>query len=90
MSLHSQIRSEEACYISSSKAVHYKETIKTLFHLSTAKETELFDSNFDVKTKNITSEVCIHHLWFSDADYDDKEFDQMESSCKTAEDRHAL
>ncbi|MCH2655560.1 MAG: dihydroorotase [Flavobacteriales bacterium] len=94
MSLHSQIRSEEACYISSSKAVSLaKETGARLhvFHLSTAKETELFDSNFDVKTKNITSEVCIHHLWFSDADYDEKgSLIRWNPAVKTAEDRHAL
>ena len=87
ISFHPQIRSEDACYLSSSKAVSLaKETGARLhvFHLSTAKETELFDSNFDVKTKNITSEVCIHHLWFSDADYDEKGFDQVESSCKNS------
>jgi dihydroorotase len=94
MSFHPQIRSEEACYLSSSKAVSLaKETGARLhvFHLSTAKETELFDSNFDVKTKNITSEVCIHHLWFSDANYDEKgSLIKWNPAVKTAEDRHAL
>ena len=94
MSFHPQIRSEDACYLSSSKAVSLaKETGARLhvFHLSTAKETELFDSHFDVKTKNITSEVCIHHLWFSDADYDEKRsLIKWNPAVKTAQDRHGL
>ena len=94
MSFHPQIRSEDACYLSSSKAVSLaKETGARLhvFHLSTAKETELFDSHFDVKTKNITSEVCIHHLWFSEADYDEKgSLIKWNPAVKTAQDRHGL
>ncbi len=94
MSFHPQIRSEESCYLSSHKAVSLaKETGARLhvFHLSTAKETELFDSHFDVKTKNITSEVCIHHLWFSDADYDEKgSLIKWNPAVKTAKDRHGL
>ena len=43
-----------------------------MFHLSTAKETELFDNKIPLKDKKITAEVCIHHLWFSDKDYDEK------------------
>ena len=94
MSFHPQIRSEDACYLSSSKAVSLaKETGARLhvFHLSTAKETELFYSHFDVKTKNITSEVCIHHLWFSEADYDEKgSLIKWNPAVKTAQDRHGL
>ena len=94
MSFHPQIRSEEACYLSSSNAVSLaKETGARLhvFHLSTAKETQLFDSHSDVKTKNITSEVCIHHLWFSDADYDEKgSLIKWNPAVKTAQDRHGL
>ena len=75
MSKHPLIRSERACYISSSKAISLaKETGARLhvFHLSTAKETMLFDNKKDLKDKKITSEVCIHHLWFTDNDYDEK------------------
>ena len=51
----------------------------------------MFDSHFDVKTKNITSEVCIHHLWFSDADYDEKgSLIKWNPAVKTAQDRHGL
>ncbi len=72
---HPKIRSEEACYLSSSKAIELaKETGARLhvFHLSTAKELELFDNNIPLKDKKITSEVCIHHLWFTDQDYKTK------------------
>ena len=41
-----------------------------MFHLSTAEETKLFSNKEKLKDKKITSEVCIHHLWFSDSDYD--------------------
>ncbi len=72
MEFHHLIRSEEACYISSSKAVTLaKKTGARLhvFHLSTAKETELFSNKTPVENKQITAEVCIHHLWFTNDDY---------------------
>ena len=70
--LHPIIRSEEACYLSSSKAIELaKKTGARLhvFHLSTAKETMLFDNTIPLEKKKITAEVCVHHLWFTDADY---------------------
>ncbi len=72
---HPVIRSEEACYLSSSKAIKLaKKTGAKLhvFHLSTGKETSLFSNKIPLKDKKITAEVCIHHLWFTDADYDRK------------------
>ena len=75
MELHPIIRSEEACYLSSSKAIELaKKTGARLhiFHLSTAKETSLFTNKIPLKDKKITAEVCIHHLWFSDEDYKTK------------------
>ena len=72
---HPEIRSEEACYLSSSKAIELaKKTGARLhvFHLSTGKETHLFDNTIPLKDKKITAEVCVHHLWFSDKDYDEK------------------
>jgi dihydroorotase len=72
---HPIIRSEEACYLSSSKAIALaKKTGARLhiFHLSTAKETELFRNDIPLEEKQITAEVCIHHLWFSDKDYEEK------------------
>lgn len=73
--LHPLIRSEEACYLSSSQAIALaKKTGARLhvFHLSTAKETDLFDNSIPLEEKKITAEVCVHHLWFSDKDYADK------------------
>ncbi|MFT4698261.1 MAG: dihydroorotase [Flavobacteriaceae bacterium] len=73
--LHPKIRSEEACYLSSSKAIKLaKKTGARLhvFHVSTAKETSLFSKRKPLAEKKITSEVCIHHLWFTDEDYASK------------------
>lgn len=75
MKYHPIIRSEEACYLSSSKAIELaKKTGARLhvFHLSTGKETNLFSNKIPLKDKKITAEVCIHHLWFTDEDYDKK------------------
>ena len=72
---HPIIRSEEACYLSSSKAIALaKKTGARLhvFHLSTEKETHLFRNDIPLEEKKITAEVCVHHLWFTDADYDRK------------------
>ncbi len=70
--LHPIIRSEQACYISSSKAIELaKKTGARLhvFHVSTAKETNLFTNKIPLEEKKITAEVCVHHLWFDDTDY---------------------
>ncbi|MCT4700016.1 dihydroorotase [Tenacibaculum haliotis] len=72
---HPVIRSEEACYLSSSRAIELaKKTGARLhvFHLSTAKETHLFRNDIPLEEKKITAEVCVHHLWFTDKDYDTK------------------
>ena len=91
---HPIIRSEEACYLSSSKAIELaKKTGARLhvFHLSTAKEMELFRNDIPLEEKQITAEVCIHHLWFSDVDYDKKGTHiKWNPAVKTANDRAAL
>ncbi len=73
---HPLIRSEEACYLSSSKTITLaKKTGARLhvYHISTAKEAQqLFNNKKALKNKKITSEVCIHHLWFDDTDYEKK------------------
>ncbi len=69
---HPVIRSAEACYLSSSKAVQLAKKHGArlhILHLSTAKELELFDKKIPGKEKKITAEACIHHLWFQDTDY---------------------
>ena len=91
---HPIIRSEEACYLSSSKAIELaKKTGARLhvFHLSTAKETALFSNKKPLQEKKITAEVCIHHLWFSYEDYDKKgTFIKWNPAVKTTKDREAL
>ncbi|HLW39958.1 MAG TPA: dihydroorotase [Brumimicrobium sp.] len=75
VSQHPIIRSAEACYLSSSKAIKLaKKTGARLhvFHVSTGKETELFDNNIPLEDKKITAEVCVHHLYFSAKDYGTK------------------
>ncbi|MDD2277836.1 MAG: dihydroorotase [Bacteroidales bacterium] len=70
---HPQIRSTEACYLSSSLAVKMAKKHNTrlhLLHLSTAKEMELLSNDAPLKEKLITAEVCVHHLWFNDKDYE--------------------
>lgn len=72
ISFHSKIRSEEACYASSSEAVGLATRLNArlhLLHLSTAKELTLLDASLPLREKQITGEVCIHHLWFYDDDY---------------------
>lgn len=69
---HPFIRSEDACYTSSSSAIRMAKKFGTRFHvlhISTAKETSLFDNTIPLEKKKITSEACIHHLWFNDSDY---------------------
>lgn len=91
---HPLIRSEDACYISSSKAIALaKKTGARLhvFHLSTGKEMALFRNDIPLEQKKITAEVCIHHLWFSDQDYETKgTLIKWNPAVKKAEDRTAL
>ena len=73
--MHPKIRNEEACYISSSKAIELAKKTGArlhLFHLSTKKETNLFSNDKPLLEKKITAEVCVHHLWFSEEDYKTK------------------
>ena len=90
---HPKIRSSEACFKSSSDAV--KLALETgarlhVFHLSTGNETKLF-SKIPLEEKQITSEVCTHHLWFSDKDYKNKGSKiKWNPAIKTAEDRTKL
>ena len=92
--LHPTIRSEAACYLSSSRAIALaRETGARLhvFHLSTGKETELFRNDIPLSEKKITAEACIHHLWFSEADYKTKgSLIKWNPAVKTAADRTQL
>ena len=94
MVYHPKIRSTEACYLSSSKAVKLaKKTGARLhvFHISTAKELSLFDGKKPLKDKKITAEVCIHHLWFNSTDYEEKGTRiKWNPAVKTEKDQKAL
>ena len=94
ISMHPQIRSEKACYLSSSLAVKLARKHNTrlhVLHLSTGKELELFDTDKDLKAKQITSEVCVHHLWFNDSDYASKGSKiKWNPAIKTRKDQAAL
>ena len=72
---HPIIRSEEACYKSSSMAVELAKKHNTrlhILHISTDKETNLFRNDIPLNQKRITAEACIHHLWFDESSYDEK------------------
>ena len=72
---HPYIRSAEACYDASKKVVDLARNHGTklhVLHISTAKETLLFDDRLPLEEKRITAEACVHHLWFSEEDYDTK------------------
>jgi dihydroorotase len=73
VSMHSLIRSREACFLSSSFAVKLAKEYNTrlhILHLSTADEMKLFSNELPLSQKRITGEVCIHHLWFDDSFYE--------------------
>jgi len=91
---HPLIRSEEACYISSSKAIELaKKTGARLhvFHVSTEKETHLFSNKKPLSEKKITAEACVHHLYFTDEDYKTKGNKiKWNPAIKTQKDRDGL
>tara|TARA_R110000744_G_scaffold39810_11_gene90447 strand:+ start:189 stop:1529 length:1341 start_codon:yes stop_codon:yes gene_type:complete len=91
---HPLIRSAEACYLSSSRAIALAKKTGArfhVFHLSTGIETELFRNDIPLEDKKITAEVCIHHLWFSEEDYDTKgTLIKWNPAVKTATDRDQL
>ena len=75
MWMHPVIRNEEACFLSSSLAVSLAKKHDArlhVLHISTGKETTLFDNKTPLKDKKITAEACVHHLWFCDKDYESK------------------
>ena len=94
MEFHPAIRSEEACYRSSSKAVELAKKYGTrlhIIHLSTEKEISLFSNQLRLEDKQITSEVCVHHLWFDKHDYERLGSRiKWNPSIKTSEDKNAL
>ena len=94
ISQHPIIRSEEACYLSSSKAVRLAQKHNTrlhILHISTAKELDLFSNKLPLAEKRITAEACIHHLWFNNANYDEKgTYIKWNPAVKTANDQENI
>ena len=92
--LHPLIRSDKACYKSSSMAIDLAKKHNTrlhVFHLSTAIEMDLLDNKLPLEDKMITAEVCIHHLWFDDSFYNDKgTLIKWNPAVKTKKDREAV
>ena len=92
--MHPLIRSDEACYKSSSMAIELAKKHGTrlhVFHLSTEMEMDLFDNTIPLKDKMITAEACVHHLWFDDRDYAEKgTFIKWNPAVKTKEDKEAV
>ena len=92
--MHPVIRDEEACYASSSAAIALAKSTGArlhILHISTGKETLQFDNTIPLKDKKITSEACVHHLWFSDDDYAEKgSLIKWNPAVKTANDREMI
>ena len=94
MSEHPKIRSTEACFKSSSLAVELAKKHNTrlhIFHISTEKEIELLTNKVPLKDKRITAEVCIHHLWFDETNYTEKDtLIKWNPAVKKESDKNAL
>ena len=91
---HPNIRSEKACYTSSSNIINIAKKSGArlhVFHISTEKEISLFDNKTPLDKKKITSEACIHHMWFSDKDYKSKgNFIKWNPAIKKDNDRNSI
>ena len=90
---HPIIRSREACYKSSSHAISLAKEHNAklhILHISTKEELELF-KNIPLKEKNITCEACLHHIWFSDSDYESLgSLIKWNPAIKTSDDRASI
>lgn len=91
---HPDIRSREACYLSSSLAVSLAKKYGTklhILHISTKDELELFSNSIPLKDKRITSEACVHHMWFDRSFYGEKgSFIKWNPAVKEKHDRDAI
>lgn len=70
---HPKIRSEEACVIATKRVLEIAKKHNNrlhLFHISTVAEANLFENKLPIREKRITAEACVHHLWFTDKDYE--------------------
>jgi dihydroorotase len=92
--MHPVIRNHQSCLRSSSMAIDLAKKHQTrlhVLHITTAQEIALFDNNTPLAQKRITSEVCVHHLWYSDNDYETHQhLIKCNPAIKTTADRQAL
>lgn len=93
-SLHAKIRSTEACVTATKRVLGIQAKYNNrlhFFHISTGEEALLFPASFDYRAKRVTAEACVHHLWFSEADYEKRGGDiKWNPSIKTEQDRQTL
>lgn len=91
---HDLIRDEDACFTATKRVIEIAKKHNTrlhVLHVSTEKETTLFDFEIPVSQKRITAEVCVHHLWFSNNDYKEKgSFIKWNPSIKSEKDKIGL
>ena len=91
---HSKIRSEEACLVATKRVLEIARKHNNrlhLFHISTLAEANLFDNQTPIREKRITAEACLHHLWFSDEDYQRLEAKiKWNPAIKTKKDKNGL
>jgi dihydroorotase len=93
-SLHAKIRSTEACVTATKRVLGIQAKYNNrlhFFHISTGEEAFLFPASFDYRAKRVTAEACVHHLWFSEADYEKRGGAiKWNPSIKTEQDRQTL
>ena len=91
---HPKIRSEEACLNATKRVLEIAKKYNNrlhLFHISTLAEANLFDNKLAIREKRITAEACVHHLWFSDKDYEKLGAEiKWNPAIKTEEDKNGL
>jgi dihydroorotase len=94
VSCHPLIRSEQACYEATKRAIELANKHMArlhILHLTTEAETHLFRNDIPLSQKNITTEVSVHHLWFSDKDYENLGvLIKWNPAIKTEKDKHGL
>jgi dihydroorotase len=94
LEFHPKIRSEEACFTATKRVLEIAKKHNNrlhLFHISTLAEANLFDNKLPIREKRITAEACVHHLWFSNKDYEKLGAKiKWNPAIKTEEDKNGL
>jgi dihydroorotase len=94
LSYHAKIRNAEACVTATKRVLDIQSKYDNrlhFFHISTGAEAQLFSASQAIREKRVTAEACIHHLWFTEADYEKRGGDiKWNPSIKSEEDRRQL